>query len=137
MAYTLMTIGRGGLDGSSFRFSLETATYQALRRTHSWIWGEQQRIAGDTALQFGGRAAEELGFTGLIFPETARQLRALDPLKAMADAGDPVVLTSGTGDVWGAYAIVSLSEKQSHFLPNGAALRIEFDLSLKRYGDRL
>ncbi|MNF08014.1 Phage P2 GpU [compost metagenome] len=53
----------------------------------------------------------------------------------MADTGKAWPLVEGTGRIYGAWVIESLSETRTVFFRDGAARRIEFTLTLKRIDD--
>jgi phage tail protein len=62
---TMMALG-------SFRFSIETATYQELKRGQSYRWQSQVRLLRRPALQFVGAGSEMIELTGVIYPRAMR-----------------------------------------------------------------
>ena len=56
-------------------------------------------------------------------------------MRAQAGLGKPLFLVSGNGFAFGRWCIVKITENQSNFLNDGAPRKIEFSISLKRYGE--
>jgi hypothetical protein len=75
-----------------------------------------------------------ISLEGVIYPSHSGKQRTIDDLRAMADEGEPYMLTDGLGRVYGLFAIVSIDEKRSLFLDTNAARRIEFTIELTEYG---
>lgn len=118
-----------------YRFSLDTAAYQALQRTTSWRWPVQERIGTRPALQFTGPGTDEIELQGLIYPHFRGGLGQLDAMRAEGDTGEPRILVDGRGAVLGKFVIQRVVERQRQFDAAGVPRRIEFSLTLSRYGD--
>lgn len=116
-----------------YKFSLDTAAYQELSRTAEYRWARQERIGTNDALQFTGLGPETLELRGVVFPLFRGGLDQVKKMRAQASLGVPLPLIDGLGKVWGLWALEQISERQSIFMPRGAAKRIEFDLRLSRY----
>ena len=54
-------------------------------------------------------------------------------MRVSAGMGMALPLIDGSGMVWGRWIIESISDTKSVFLSDGAARKIEFTMSLKRY----
>ena len=119
----------------NFRFSIDTAAYGKLRRTTAYRWEAQMRMGREPALQFAGLGEETIDLAGTIRPEFRGGLGQLDSMRASAGQGGPLLLSSGRGDILGFWVIRKVTETQSTFLPGGAPLRVDFSLSLGRYGE--
>jgi phage protein U len=132
MAVTMMTLGTQGAD-SRFNFSIDTAAYQELRRSNKYIWAGQYRLGSVEALQFMGREPYTLSMRGVIYPYFRGGLDQIDKLRAIADTGEPAMLTAGTGDVWGYVVITQINETQTYFDGPGIPRKIEFDLELREF----
>lgn len=62
-------MGRGGiingcrlrvmLSFGEFEFSIDTAAYNAMKRTMEWRWDEQQLIGKNDLLQYTGKGPEQ------------------------------------------------------------------------------
>lgn len=128
MADTLMKLG-------SFRFSVNTITYQTLKRSQAFRWSSQARIQRRPAQQFVGPGEEKMDFTGVVYPQNARERNALSTLRELALLGEPVLLTDGAGLIWGQWVIVNVEESQSVFIANGVPRKQTFQLQLAHYGE--
>lgn len=118
-----------------FRFSTAENAYQSLRRSDAWRWATQDRIGREPAMQFVGRGKATVEIDGVILPHYKGGLKQVDAMRALADKGEPLLLVDGYGNIWGRWQIERLEETQTKPLANGAPRRIEFRLSLGKYGD--
>lgn len=118
-----------------FIFSLETLAYQEFQRQTQWRHGSTSRIGTNPARQYLGRGDDTITLPGVLLPALAGTPTSLDVLRDMADSGKAWALVEGTGRVYGAWIIESLSETRTLFFPDGAARRIEFTLTLQRIDD--
>jgi len=119
----------------NFIFSMPTLVYQQLERSSSWRHANTERIGARAASQFLGPGEESITLGGVLAPELACDPAELGTLRELADEGAPLALVSGSGTVFGAYVITSLSETGSLFFSDGTPRRIEFDLKLRRVPD--
>lgn len=118
-----------------FRFSTAEVAYQSLRRSDAWRWATQERIGREPALQFLGADKTTVEIEGIIYPHYKGGLKQLDAMRAEAGKGEPLLLADGYGNIWHRWVIERLEETQTKPLPNGAPRKIEFRLSLGKYGD--
>ena len=118
-----------------YRFALSTAAYQSLKRQSEYRWQELNRLGANPALQFTGFGVETIDLEGVIYPHFKGGLRQVTLMRAEAGIGKPLMLISGNGSAFGRWCIAKISENQSIFMKDGAPLKIEFSLSLKRYGE--
>lgn len=118
-----------------FVFSLHTAAYQEMQRQTDWRHPGSSRIGTNPARQFLGRGEDAVTLPGIILPELAGTVLSLDALRQMADTGKAWPMVEGTGRLYGLWVIENLTETKTLFFSNGAARRIEFNLSLKRIDD--
>jgi len=128
MANNMMSLGL-------FAFGMENLVYQEFRRANAWKHSNVSRVGTRDANQFVGIGEEKVNLPGIITPQIQGRRASLDALRKMGDTGLAYVLVDGTGSVYGAYVITDLTETASLFFSDGAARRIEFDLSLKRVDD--
>ena len=56
-------------------------------------------------------------------------------MRGEAGRGKPLMLTEGTGRVWGQWVITRVEETRRVFQADGTPQRIEFRLSIARYGE--
>lgn len=135
----LMTLGDGQMQ---FRFAIDTAAYQSLKRTTEWRWPAQDRLWNDPARQFTGRGQDEITLDGVILPAFRGGIGQLQRLREIADraltdaSGTlPLMLVTGYGDVLGRWVITRLDEEQTVIGPSGAPVEQRFTLTLAAYGE--
>lgn len=119
-----------------FVFSLETAPYQDFQRQVSWRHPSTQRVGAMPAHQFLGRDDEPITLAGVLLPEISGGVPSLQQLEQMGDEGRAWPLIEGTGHNYGMFVITGLNTTRTLFFRDGAARRIEFQLSLKRVDER-
>ena len=118
-----------------FTFGLPTIAYQELQRTTEWRHGSTSRIGTNPASQFLGRGEDTITLPGTLLPGLVGSPLSLDTLRMMADTGKAWPLVGGTGRIFGAWVITSISETQQIFFEDGTPRRSEFTLNLKRIDD--
>lgn len=118
-----------------YRFSLETATYNALEKVHSWRWTKVERAGRKPAYQFGGADSDTIEMSGKIFPFFKGGQKQIDHMKVEGDKGTPLILVDGLGQIWGKFCLTRVSAKTSKFIKNGLPQKIEFSISLVEYGE--
>lgn len=118
-----------------YQFSIPTAAYQSLRRSAEYRWPAQERIGRRPALQFVGAGAETIELEGSIYPHYWGGLEQTQDMRDAAGDGIPLRLVDGRGFSWGLWAITAIDEQQSVFFENGDPRRIDFRMSLARYGE--
>lgn len=119
----------------TFVFSLSTLAYQQLQHSTAWRHASSERVGARAAHQYLGPGDESLDLNGLVAPPLTGDVASLQTLRDLADEGRPLALVDGTGRVYGAYVIADLKETKTLLFPDGAARRIEFQLSLTRVDD--
>ena len=115
-------------------FEAPASSYARLRRRSTWRWPSQDRTARRPAYQFLGPGPETIELDGVIFPLYAGGALP-EALRTLAAAGEPRDLTSGAGDVFGPWVLTEDEETRTRLYRDGAPRRIEWRLSLARYGD--
>ncbi len=118
-----------------YRFSLSSAAYNELSRTHNYRWQSHDRIGRSPSQQFVGAGSQTLDLSGTIYPHYKGGLEQINQMRTMAGKGQPLILVDGTGQIWGKFVITRVEEKQSNFIKNGQPLRQNFRLSLVDYGE--
>jgi len=115
-----------------FVFGLKTAPYQSFQHQIGWRHPSNSRVGLRPARQYIGPDDESITLSGVLLPELAGNILALDELRTMADEGDAYVLVDGTGNLYGRYVIESIDETGTVFFRDGTPRRVEFSLALKR-----
>ena len=118
-----------------FRFSLQTAAYQTLKRSAEYRWPSQVRTGREPALQYTGPGSETVQLNGVIHPHFKGGLGQVDAMRKIAGTGKPLTLTDGVGNYWGKWCITRIEEDQSEFTSSGIPQKIGFNLSLQAYGE--
>lgn len=122
----------------SFRFGVNGAHHQGLRRIAHYRHAELNRLGRAPATQYIGPGMQEISLEGVIYPHFKGGLRQVDLMRAQAGLGLPMMLTDGMGWVWQRWVISEVEERKTVFMADGAPRRIEFSVTLKSYGqDRI
>ena len=127
MAEVMMALG-------DFRFSVNSAAYDSLRRSDEFRWASQDVIGREPALQYLGLGKTTVEMSGTIHPHYKGGLRQIDRMRTEARKGEPLRWTDALGNANGLWVIVRIEETQSRHLANGAPLKVEFRIELGRYG---
>jgi len=124
------------------RFAINQATYQQLQRTTQYNWASQTPLGhpklkylglGGPARQYMGPGDDSISIQGTIYPQFNGGPLQLTLMRLAAGVGVALPLITGKGLVMGRWIIESVEETGSEFFDNGAARKIEFSLSLKRF----
>jgi phage protein U len=75
MNETLLALG-------TYRFSIDTAAYQTLKRRQSYRWQSQERLLRSPAQQFVGLGDDTITLAGVIYPHYRGGLGQLNDLPA-------------------------------------------------------
>lgn len=118
-----------------FRFSIDTAAYKKLTRSHAYNWPSQARFGRPPAAQFTGPGEETLTMSGLIYPHFKGGLGQIRAMNIVAAKGEPLELIDGNGRFWGVYVITKVTEGQEHIDGTGTPYKQSFNLDLKAYGE--
>lgn len=125
---TMMKLG-------NYKFGMDTAAYQELKRTSAYRWTPQNRVGQHPALQYTGPDQETVELTGEIYPVHKGGTGQLDDMRKRALTGQPMILVDGLGNAWGKFCIEEIQETQAIFLPGGIPKKQSFTLRLVRYGE--
>ena len=127
MTETMMALG-------DFRFSMDTAAYNKLTRTHSYNWPSQSRAGRKPAAQFTGPGEEAISMAGIVYPHFRGGLGQVEAMNMEAAKGEPLQLVDGNGRFWGVYAITKIKEGHEFIDGSGTPYKQTFSLDLKAYG---
>ncbi len=120
-----------------YRFSLNTGAYQSLKRSSEYRWPSIERIGQEPLLQAIGPGSDRIDLDGVIYPHFRGGLGQINAMRDSASKQEPLMLINGLGEVLGRFVITQIEETQNTFLPDGMPRKIEFRLSLERYGEDL
>lgn len=115
-----------------FVFQLNTLPYQSFQRQVNWRHPTNSRVGTSPASQFVGRDNDKITLDGVLMPELTGGTVTLALLEAMADHGKAWPLIEGTGMIYGMFVVESLATTRTVFFKDGAARKIDFQISLKR-----
>ncbi|MBX3457037.1 MAG: phage tail protein [Candidatus Paracaedibacteraceae bacterium] len=118
-----------------YRFSLNTSAYQSLKRSSEYRWPSIERIGKEPLLQAIGAGSDRIDLDGVIYPHFRGGLGQINAMRDSAQRQEPLMLINGQGNVLGRFVITQIEESQNTFLADGAPRKIEFRLSLERYGE--
>jgi hypothetical protein len=124
-----------------FVFASETIIPNAVDRQTPYNWQSLQRNGRTPARQPIGKGDETLSLRGYFFPCESDKTWTLETLRLQADQMEPMILISMSGlvDGWsyvqGRWTVDNISEGRTLLWPNGKPRKVEFDLSLTRYGE--
>lgn len=118
-----------------YRFSLNTSAYQSLKRSSEYRWPSTPRIGKEPLLQAIGPGCDHIDLDGVIYPHFRGGLGQINAMRDSAQRQDPLMLINGQGNVLGRFVITQIEESQNTFLADGTPRKIEFRLSLERYGE--
>ncbi|MCQ2994169.1 phage tail protein [Pseudomonas syringae] len=116
-------------------FNLDTAAFDELSRTTAFRWASQERLTRRPAQQAVGMGDEKITIKGAIFPGFKGGLKQLNTLRSIGQKLQPLMLTTGYGEVLGNWCLVNLNEEQSALLQGGIPRKQAFTLEFVRYGD--
>ncbi|TNV09350.1 phage tail protein [Buttiauxella sp. B2] len=120
-----------------FVFQLQTLPYQSLQRDVDYRWPSNSRVGQRPAMQFLGVNEEKIVLSGSLLPEITGGKMSLLALNLMADEGRAWPLLDGSGTIYGMFVINSVSETYTEFFADGAAMKIDFTVSLTRVDESL
>ena len=117
-------------------FEAPATAWMTLRRSTEYRQAAQLRIPDRPLHQYTGAGADDIDLDGVMFPGYASTgLGHPRALRALAAAGAPRMLMTGTGEVFGRYVITGIEESRTRPFPDGASRRVAWRLRLARYGD--
>lgn len=119
-----------------FVFALGTLPYQELQRQLAWRHPSTSRVGAPPASQYLGRDDESITLSGVLLPELTGGRVSLAAVEEMAESGQAWPLIEGTGYYYGLFVVTALSTTSTVFFQDGAARRIDFQITLKRVDDR-
>ncbi len=129
-----MSLGLIMMALGDFRFGVSNDSLQELSKTSRYRWGKVNRTGRKPGLQFLGSDSETITLRGTIFPHYKGGLRQVDLMRKLAGFGVPLPMVDGTGFNWDLWAITSIDDAKTDFLPDGAPRQIKFTISMETYG---
>ncbi|WP_438442332.1 phage tail protein [Kluyvera georgiana] len=115
-----------------FVFELKTVPHQQLQHTKTWRHVKNERINRSAKWQYIGAGDDQITLSGVLYPEVTGGKVSLAVLDTQAYAGRPWPLISGTGRIYGMYAITQFQTTDTEFDQYGEPKKIEFTISFQR-----
>ena len=119
----------------SFVFELRSASCQQVRKSYEYRWSNVDVVSGNTVLQSIGIGSEKIDLEGVIYPNFAKYATQITEMKLLAESQKPQLLVDGKGQIHGNYVIKQIDETQSFLDKYGTPQKIEFKISLEKYGE--
>ncbi|KUM04211.1 phage tail protein [Chromobacterium subtsugae] len=123
-----------GPRGVTFRFAIRRASYDSLVRDTSFNIADQERLTRRPAEQAVAKGKDAITLKGAIYL-AKHGAGHIDKLRAIGDAMEPVILTTGYGEHLGRWYLTRVQEEQSHLFADGAPRKQGFTLEFTRYGE--
>lgn len=118
-----------------FRFGIDTAAFQKLKRDVEYRWPVLARVGRRPAKQFTGIGEDSINLDGTILPAYRGGLTQVKALRDLAGKGEPLLLVDGTGRSWGKWCIERVEDTRSVFFSDGVPRKQEFRVQLGHYGE--
>jgi phage protein U len=118
-------------------FNLDTAAFEELSRSSAFRWASQERLTRRPAQQAVGMGEDKITLKGAVFPRFKGGLKQVDTLRSIGEKLQPLMLTTGYGQVLGTWCLANLNEEQSALMQGGIPRKQSFTLEFVRYGDDL
>lgn len=118
----------------SFRFGIGHAAYRQISHQAEYRWAHLDRVGRAPAAQYAGPGVQTLSCEGVIYPHFRGGLGQMTEMRAIAGTGVPLFMTDGLGFFWDRWVIVTVTEKKSVLMADGAPRKIEFSIEMKSYG---
>ncbi|WP_419783733.1 phage tail protein [Maridesulfovibrio sp.] len=123
----------GMLKLGEFIFSVDTAAYQKLQRSTSRRLAKINRIGKRAAHQDLGPGDDVITLPGVIYPTYKGGLTQIDEMRKMMNAGEPLMLVDGQGNVHDKWIIANVTETDSVFFKDGVAQQQDFSIKIERF----
>jgi len=122
-------------NGTLYHFGLSAAAFSTLKRQTSYGISAAARLNRKEAAHAVSQGGDTLSLSGVVYAAAQRGAREIDKLRAIGNALEPLLLTTGYGEVLGHWYMTSISQELDGLMADGAARKHIFNLEFKRYGD--
>ncbi len=117
------------------KFEIATATYATLQRQWRFNWSSKNRLLNTPVWHFSGQGVQSISLEGTTYPGSAGVLSFFNNITTTAQAGKPLLMVSGTGEILGYWLIKEVTQKDSVFAAGGLPRKVKFTLKLNYYGE--
>lgn len=111
------------------RFEVSWGGYQEMQRTSAYKYAANPRVGKSDERQFTGKGDDVMTLRGIMYPIFRGRAQNIDTIRTEAEKGEDRQLTSGLGDVLGAWVCTNISETHSNLEANGVAKKIAFEIT--------
>lgn len=121
-----------------FAFQLDTASFEKLQRQTSYRWEFKNRIGRKPAGQFVGMGEDGITLNGVIYPTFKGGIGQVEKLRTMAAEGKPLGLVYAferVGQYAGLWCVTEISDTREFLFDDGTPRKIEFQVTLREYGE--
>lgn len=124
-----------------FRFSVDRIAPQSIEESAAFDWAEIARLETTPVLQFTGIQSKTMTLPGVLYPHYREHSSGLLQLRLMEEAASigtilPLI-SGGNGYYHGFWVITGISSSKSLMMGDSTPLKLEFSITLKKYGDGL
>jgi hypothetical protein len=116
------------------QFEVAPLSYSQLQSRVEFRWPAQGRLGREPALQFLGPGEKRITISGLLFPEVLGGWDAFRAFERSAASGQPMLMTLGTGHIFGRVVITAIGEVHEAIGCAGLPRKLSFDIEVARYG---
>lgn len=116
-----------------FRFSLNKAVFQEMRRSTEYKWASQERFGQLAARQFCGFGTDRITLPGVIYPSYRGTSGAMEMLRTLAATGKPQLVLDAQGNIYGRWVITEIEETRSTFAAFAQPRKVEFTVTLEKF----
>ena len=120
-----------------FVFELKTIPHQQMQQSKTWRHVKNERINRSAKWQYIGAGDDQIILSGVLYPQITGGKVSLAVLDTQAYTGRPWPLISGTGQIFGMYALTQLQTTHTEFDQYGEAKKIEFTITFQREDEDL
>lgn len=121
-----MTLGPYAFEAHGFG-------YTDVGRKLDTSWASIDVVDRFEALQWTGPKSETITIKGVLFPQEFGGMDSLDGLRAAAMAGEPLMLVSLGGNIYGLHTIEGISEDRAFIDRSGLPRKNAYTIDLKRF----
>jgi hypothetical protein len=108
--------------------------FNSLRHEYEMTWPQHDRFGVAPHYQFTGAGPEELEIDGTVYPE---YFRGFEEVRNLPRSGSrPLVVASGSGDVYGQWIVKNVGNMQTYFDRSGNPRKVEFSIRLAKFNAR-
>jgi phage protein U len=108
--------------------------FTSLRHQYELSWPQHDRFGQPPNYQFTGAGPEEVGIEGTVYPE---YFRGIEEVRNLPRSGSqPLVVASGSGDVYGQWIVKSVSNVETLFDRFGQPRKVDFTIQLCKFNTR-